>query len=306
MVHIASVDLAARGIVLPSDRVGMCSRSLSCRLRRPSRTNARHILKCGRCKLITDTLRIAREAHHGVSKTHFTVFPEYSVPGRDGVALVQASLEAADWPSGTVVIGGTDGLSKADFSILAGEPRTYFDTTNNALARMGATEWVNCGITWVKAANGTVERWLQPKLSPAWPELNIKYDEMFRGNSLFAFNGPFDNGTQYRFCSLVCFDWIATDLVKKAWRFVVDELGRQATKIGGELPLSWLFVIQHNRRPSADSFLVEVGGFFDQREIPNVRRDRACLIFANSAGKAVPGKANLMGTPVSFFSPNSI
>jgi flavin reductase (DIM6/NTAB) family NADH-FMN oxidoreductase RutF len=29
---------------------------------------------------------ISRAAHHGMLKTHFTVFPEYSIPGPDGIA----------------------------------------------------------------------------------------------------------------------------------------------------------------------------------------------------------------------------
>jgi hypothetical protein len=34
---------------------------------------------------------------------------------------------------------------------------------------------------WVKDANGSLERWIQPKLHPAWPEMNISHQHMFRG-----------------------------------------------------------------------------------------------------------------------------
>jgi hypothetical protein len=251
---------------------------------------------------LSQTLAVARAASHGAGKTHFTIFPEYSVVGLDGIALVDAAVGAADWPNGTVVIGGTDALSKPDFTTLAGSLNTHLDTAHNGLDRVAQNEWVNCGITWVKGADGTVERWLQPKLFPAWPEQDVPYQDMFRGNSVFAFKGQFENGTPYRFCSLVCFDWIATLDGRKPWRYLMESLAQQAAEVQAELSVSWFFVIQCNRRPSADSFLTEVTGFFDQTAFPNVRRDRACLIFANSAGKSTPGRANLYGGTSLIFS----
>ena len=213
---------------------------------------------------------------------------------------MEAALGAADWPNGTIVIGGTDGLAKTDFATLAGAPRTHLDTAHNSLDRIGQNEWINCGITWVKGADGAVERWLQPKLCPAGPERNVQFQEMFKGRSVFAFSGPLDNGTQYHFSSLICFDWIATVDGQIAWRWVLDALGRQVAP--HELPLSWFFVIQRNDKPSHDTFLTEVREFFDQTIFPNVRRDRTCLVFANSAGKAVPGQAIRYGGTSLIFS----
>jgi hypothetical protein len=139
--------------------------------------------------MLSETLEVARAVRHGASKTHFTVFPEYSIPGPEGIALVETALQAPNWPNGTIVIGGTDALSKAEFTSLANTPGTHLDVTNNNLARIAGNAWINCGITWVKAENGTVERWLQPKLSPAWPERNVHYQDMFHGNSVFIFKG---------------------------------------------------------------------------------------------------------------------
>jgi hypothetical protein len=129
---------------------------------------------------------------------------------------------------------------------------------------------------------------------------------MFRGNSVFTFKGQLENDTQYRFCSLLCFDWIATVHGQKAWRFVMESLRQQATQLQAELSLSWCFVIECNRQPSADSFLTEVTGFFDQTAFPNVRRDRACVIFANSAGKPGPGRASLYGSTSLIFSKQTL
>ena len=155
--------------------------------------------KAGQMDVLSKTLAVSRAAQHGAPKTHFTIFPEYSVPGLDGIALIDMALNAEDWPTGTIVIGGTDALSKEDFGTLAASPNTHLDTERNGLDRIAAGEWINCGITWVKAADGTVERWLQPKLSRAWPEQNVSYQDMFLGKSVFTFKGPLEDGTQYRF-----------------------------------------------------------------------------------------------------------
>lgn len=300
MVHIETVDLSTRGVTLPSDRVGMVIAQpyLSLTAAEPYQCTAQ--AKPQQLAVITDTLQVARAARHGAPKTHFTVFPEYSIPGLDGIALVETAIRAADWPTATIVIGGTDALSKPDFVTLADAPGTYLDTTHNGLERITQNEWINCGITWVKGADGTIERWLQPKLFPAWLEQNVPYQGMFRGNSVFTFKGLRDNGTQYHFCSLVCFDWVANLQNQKAWWWVLEDLRRQVAP--AEISLSWFFVIQCNPRPSHDTFLTEVIGFFNQNTIPNVHRDQACLVFANSAGEPVPRRTGQFGNTGLVFS----
>lgn len=258
MIHIETVDLSQRDLTLPNDRVGMVIAQpyLSLTTTEPYQCVAQ--AKNQQLAMLTDTLAVARAARHGAPKTHFTVFPEYSIPGLDGIARVETALGAADWPNGTIVIGGTDALSKPDFTTIAHAPRTHLDTTHNALNRIAQNEWINCGITWVKGADGTVERWLQPKLCPAGPERNVQYQDMFKGRSVFAFRGLRENGTQYHFSSLICFDWIATLDGQMAWRWVLDALGQQVAP--NELSLSWFFVIQRNDKPSHDTFLTEVRG----------------------------------------------
>jgi hypothetical protein len=302
VIHIETVDLSPRGVTLPSDRVGMVIAQPYVSLTATEPYQCIGAAKERQLAVLTDTLAVARAAPHRAPKTHFTVFPEYTIPGLDGIAHVETALRGADWPNGTIVIGGTDALTKADFGTLARAEGTHLNTSHNGLDRIAQNEWINCAVTWVKAANGTVERWLQPKLDPAWLERDVPYQNMFRGHSVFTFKGPLENGTQYRFCSLVCYDWIARMQDKKAWRWVVEDLARQAAQAEAELSLSWLFVIQHNRRPSDDAFLTEVSSFFDQTTLPNVRRDRACLVFANSAGSKAPGRADLYGSTSLVFS----
>lgn len=304
MIYVEIVDLSTRGVELPSDRVGMVIAQPYLSLTAEEPYQCTPATKSRQLQMLADTLKVSRAAKHGISKTHFTIFPEYSIPGLDGIALVETALRASDWPTGTIVIGGTDALSKADFVTLASGAGTHLDTLHNGLAGIDANEWINCGLTWVKAKDGSVERWLQPKLFPAWIEQNTPYQGMFRGNSVFIFKGLYDNHTQYHFCSLLCFDWVANLERKKAWYWVFEGLRDQVAP--AELSLSWFFVVQCNPKPSHDTFLMEVSGFFDQNAIPNVRRERTCLVFANSAGGPMPGRTDRFGNTGLVFTKQTL
>jgi hypothetical protein len=211
VVHIETVDLSSRGITLPSDRVGIViaqphvpSTSLSAAEPYQCSDQAKPL----QLAVLRETLTVARSARHGVIKTHFTVFPEYSIPGLDGIALVETALLASDWPSGTIVIGGTDGLTQAQYVQLLQGDSTHVDATRNAGNLVQLDQWVNCAITWVKREDGNLERWIQPKLHPALEEMSISHQHMFRGSSVYVFKGLMENGAPYRFGTLVCFDWI--------------------------------------------------------------------------------------------------
>ncbi len=243
--------------------------------------------------VLAETLAVARAARHGAPKTHFTIVPEYSIPGLDGVALVENALREGNWPNGTIVIGGTDALTKAQYVQLLQGDATHVDATRNGGNLVQPDQWVNCAITWVKGGNGRLERWIQPKLHPAWEEMNVRYQHMFRGSSVYLFKGLLENGAPYRFGTLVCFDWIATVGTQKTCRWILDDLQQQAAQ--HQLPMSWLFIIQRNSKPSHETFLNEVALFFNQTEYPNALRNHACLVFANTAGKATPGRTHEFG-----------
>ncbi|MFN0063214.1 MAG: hypothetical protein ACKVPX_11965 [Myxococcaceae bacterium] len=246
--------------------------------------------------VVEATLRVSRAADHGAAKTHFTIFPEYSIPGPEGAALVDHAVAADTWPSGTVVIGGVDGLTPRQFITLAQAQGSHLDADHNSLDRLHNFEWVNCCITWIKFPDGTVERWLQPKIAPAWIELNVQHQSMFQGRSVFVFKGMFDNNVSpYQFCSLLCFDWVADVAGQRVWRWVVTSLGQKALAAEAEVSLSWVFVVQSNPQPSHASFLSQIEGFFDQTIQANVRRDRACLVMANTAGSIRPGRVTEYG-----------
>jgi hypothetical protein len=297
MIHTIEVDLAEDGVIIPRTGVGvvLAQPFLDLNPQEPfickAESKQRHL------DAVIATLEVARAAKHGADRTHFTIFPECSIPGPEGIAAVDVAVEAENWKTGTVVIGGVDGLTSTQFKALAQAPRTYLDNEHNNVNRLQDHEWVNCSITWVKFPDGTVKRWLQPKIAPAWVERNVRYQSMFRGRSVFIFKGQFDNAASwYRFCSLLCFDWVADIDGKRVWQWVADGLGRVANAAQTDISLSWLIVAQCNPQPSHHSFLTQVDNFFDQTIQPNVLRDKASLIMANTAGSINPGRVNQFGS----------
>src|SRR5262249_50891236 len=81
--------------------------------------------------MIDRTLTLARQATHGAGKTHFTIFPEYSIPGLEGIARIEEALEQAEWPNETIVIGGVDALTKNEFATLVDTAHTHYDSEKN-------------------------------------------------------------------------------------------------------------------------------------------------------------------------------
>lgn len=302
MVHIENVDLRTRGVDLPSDRVGVVVAQPFLSLTSKEPFVCTPETASAQLATIQTTLDIAKARRHGLAKTHFTIFPEYSIPGLPGAALVDAALNAADWPTGSVVVGGLSALTKGEYAELVAMQNTAVDGAANSPDHVKDNDWLNCSIVWVKGANSVVEKWIQPKLHPAWAEQKVHYKNMFHGGSVFVFRGQLENGTLYRFSFLTCFDWIATVDNDLLWRHVLDDLAKQAKAAEAEYPLSWFFVIQHNEKPNHDTFLSQIPPFFDERSFPTVRRDRACVVFVNSAGKPVPGKTDTYGNTSLVFS----
>jgi hypothetical protein len=302
MVTIQDVDLRVRGIELPASRVGVVVAQPFLSLTQNEPFVCDPSVVAAQLAMIIRTLEIAKARPHRQAKTHFTVFPEYGIPGLAGVAAVEAVIAVADWPNGTVVIGGVTALTKDEYSILLAAPNTVVNAATNSIDKVKANEWLNCSIVWVKNTNGIVEKWIQPKLYPAWTEQNVQYKNMFHGGSIFIFRGRLDNGALYRFSTLICFDWIATVDHAVLWRHVLEDLATKAAAAEADYSLSWFFVIQHNDKPNHDAFLSQVPLFFDERSLPVVRRDRACIVFANSAGRPVPGRTNVFGSTSLVFS----
>jgi hypothetical protein len=231
------------------------------------------------------------------------VFPEYTIPGLEGIAKIDAAMAAGDWPSGTVVVGGIEGMTPAQFRAFVAMPGVELDTEANGLGRLQGHHWVNCCVTWVKVPSGEVRRWVQPKISPAWTEKNVSHNSMYCGGSVFVFKGRFVNGRPFRFHSLLCFDWIGTVGDKRVWEWVLSHTNTAASAVDAVLPLTWVFVVQCNDEPCHASFMGQVQPFFNPNTYTSVERRGTCLVMANVAGNDRPGRVQQYGRSAVIHGP---
>lgn len=303
MVKVLEIDLSAMGVSLPRGGVGMVIAQpyITFTNQEPITCLPEH--KRRTLRDIDATLNVARGCHHRGEKTHFTVFPECTLPGLDGVTHITAAMSRDDWPAETVIIGGVDGLTTETYAALLRAPHTHYDPDGSAPERMRPEEWMNCSITWTKLANSEVHLWVQPKLAPAWVELKREHQSMYKGQSIFLFKGTFQ-GTflPFQFSTLLCYDWIGERDSLRMWQWLLHGINDVAAQSRGLLPLTWLFIAQCNPEPSHASFMQQVGPFFDQAQFPNVSRDDACLVMANIAGRATPGRCDDYGNSSVIFS----
>jgi hypothetical protein len=239
--------------------------------------------------LIEQTLALAigRPANQPVS---FTVFPEYSVPGIEGIAAIEGILSDDAWPANTVVIGGIDGLTKAEYATLCDANGT--DTSvheENKPDVIPDEQWINCCITWAKSHQG-LRRWIQPKLAPAQLENNVIALRMYRGQGVFVFRGTFDNGTESRFLTLICYDWI--DANSGLW----DVLTAFNDESDANKDINILFLIQYNPKPNDNLFLEHARRYFEEpNTCPRLNRAAGALLFANAAGRSDAGLVTKFG-----------
>lgn len=309
MVAVVEIDLGALGVRFPRGEVAMVVAQPFVDIEADfiheepftwTEQSKARALEC-----IDATLAVALKAPQGAGTTHFTVFPECMLPGLEGVDRVTQAMQAEAWPVETVVLGGVDGLTRNQFVELVQRPNSTHDAVNNRLDLIHDDHWVNCCVTWVKLPSGEVHSWVQPKLSPARVELDVTYMSMYRGRSIYVFKGRYSNvAAWYRFATLLCFDWIAKSEEKRVWEWLLEGLTTVAGPDGGQIPLTWLFVAQCNAAPSHASFMSQVPAFFEQDNYPQVNRDETCLVMANVAGKAEPGRANRFGQSAVIVMPN--
>ncbi len=176
------------------------------------------------------------------------------------------------------------------------KPGILFVHAANRADQLAADQWVNCAVIWVKGANNVVERWIQPKIYPSRPENNAQFQRMFRGGVVYLFKGLYEaGGAAYRFSSLVCFDWIATVDASKPWQWLLHSMHNEGVPLMASLPLTWMFIIQHNEQPNHATFLRELADFYDPNQYPSASRQGTCVVFANNAGAEKPGRIKSYG-----------
>ncbi len=229
---------------------------------------------------ISRTLDISLTGFNGLP-ANFTVFPEYAIPGVPGASLVSERIAAGDWPNGSIIIGGLDGITKAEYVDLCRSLDIRFSALN-APDTVPDGQWVNCCLLWVKNQKGMVDKWVQPKVRPAWTELAVPCNDMFRGSTVYVFECQY-GASRYpcRFVTLICFDWVASP----AGTTVIEELvmGLDQKWVQSQGALDWVFVIQHNSRPNSASFLNATYRFLTDPSHPFVQRDKAVVLHVNTA-----------------------
>ena len=140
------------------------------------------------------------------------------------------------------------------------------EVNHNSIGRIAQNEWVNCGITSLNCApDGTVERWLQPKLFPAWLE---QERSLITKTCSAAIRSSRSMARLKTALNTIFVRWFASigspPLIVTRRGVVYWNAWGNKRPIQAEVPFSWCFVIQCNPKPSSDSFLTEVTPFFDQ------------------------------------------
>lgn len=299
MVRVRVVDLSRLGVQLPECRVRMVVAQPYLGAGVLTSQEPYRVAEAARerqLEMVKATIDLAKE-----QEADFTVIPEYGVPGVDGIGEIEQRLTSQTWPSGVILIGGVDGLRKEEYASVANADRTCVDDPNRS-ELLKDDQWVNCCITWVKSSDGKLFRCVQPKLWPAWPEQVTQHQQMFKGRSMFLFRGRRTNGETFAFGTMICFDWIAPTHPTPAQRFLE---GAHRAAGDSQMPITWVFVIQHNEKPSHFEFLNRVVEFFRDPSHPNATRTDTCLVFANTAGRDGPGSCRTHGTSGLIVSPRA-
>jgi len=225
---------------------------------------------------IKRTLEIAKN-----KQAHFILFPEYSIPGLDGVGAIDEVITNNVWPNNTIIIGGVDGLSKTEYQQLF-QPNNTECHPNNKPDKVPNGYWVNCCVIWIKNYDaGSIKKYLQPKISKAKDELLTPCHNLFPGSSVYNFIGILnyvDGATyEFHFFTLICFDWIYKHQGKLINQLILEELNKNTQR------LEWIFLPQHNQKPNYSEFVGSTTNFFDDSICNNVIRHDTAILFINSA-----------------------
>lgn len=256
----------------------------------------------GQLTAIRRTLDIAQGSVGGCS-ANFTLFPEYAIPGIEGASAINDRISAAAWPNESIIIAGVHGISKDEYRDLCDVLAAHV-SQSNAPNSILDNQWVNCCVIWVKDHEGVVQTWMQPKVRPAWSEMNVTCNDMFCGTNIFVFEGRYEP-TSYpcRFVTLICYDWVAS----VAGTTVCQELLTKLNQlwVQSQPDLDWVFVVQCNPKPNHPSFLNSTHQFLTDRTYAFVQRDNAIVIHANTAASPHPTRTGKGGFSACVFSPSA-
>lgn len=235
---------------------------------------------------------------------HFILFPEFAIPGVDAVRKIIAHMETAEVPASRTVIAGVQGLSKPQYTELCGLANAHVEAAN-APDRIGDDQWVNTSVTIVKDSDDAVSVWIQPKISPSWIEANERHQQMFPGRAVNIFEARLDNGVPCRFFSLLCFDWVGQEDGAAVRSTILQGFDALCRKAQTQLPIQWVFVLQHNSSPNHATFLNAANDFLSQPDPAFVQRHDTAVIMVSTANAEHPARRGPYGYSSVIFGPRS-
>ena len=303
MIKVKEIQL---DITLPDDGIGMVIMQPFVELCGHEPYCWQNDKKDKQMERIVRTLEIATKSDHGCEKTHFTIFPEYSVPGLEGIKKIQEILESSSWKEGTIVIGGVDGLTKNEYSTLCNEDITKVHKKNEP-EKIRDDQWVNCCVIWAKQTNGIVNKWVQPKLVPATQEELCPAYHMFAGRAVYIFTPSISiQGLKlpFRFLCFICKDWIGNIGSSSVVNLVLSQLYRQRGKSIDRLDIYLCFILLRNPKPDYSPFLQSTAQYLNENMHIGIRRSDGAVLFVNNAGKNSAGHCTEFGKSGFVFHPN--
>lgn len=248
--------------------------------------------------------RILNAAHE--IRPQFIVFPEFSIPGVSGVARLARAFDSDYIANSTILVGGVTSLSVEEFVSLSKLDNVDVNVAGaNAPVNISEGAWVNTSVTIAKTDTGTLHMWLQPKISPSWPESTGTHQHMFKGRALHLFRATFDDGLPCRFFSALCYDWIGRENGTTAPTALLEQFNQLCTSRGAQQSINWVFVLQHNPRPNDDTFLSAAREFLIDTSFSFVHRDDAAIVMACTASSLKPAREGAYGCSSVVFGPRA-
>lgn len=238
----------------------------------------------GQWRMIRSILELVSASTGNLRKLHFLLLPEASVPAAHLDELL--AYLAAHFRPNTVTIFGLEHIALSDYLVLL---RRFAADNSAALASVEADLAagdiaalpVNCCVTAVCEADGTLRVFLQAKSHPFSGEETLDpYRDLYRGKVFPLFRCV---PTGFNFMSVICLDYVYRDLYQSNISAVIERANRLFYETRQRLDL--LCVLECNPKPEHPAFRDVVNGFYGEylAYTPGVRD--TTTIFCNSSAE---------------------
>ncbi len=188
MINVEQIKI---DLTLPTDEVSVVAMQPYLELQQDEPFKLRKNLVPDQLNAVRKTLALAQNSFNNRS-AYFTIFPEYSIPGLQGIEIIDQEISSANWSNGSVILAGVHGLTKNEFKVICEKFDVTISNENNP-KKVPDERWINSCFMWVKENNGTVKRFIQLKIRPAWLESKVPCNELYNGSTIYVFNCNYSN-----------------------------------------------------------------------------------------------------------------